>query len=136
MEYSYDRRMSNASAEDDDKLTELQGLIADALKPAQAAVDELDKSTDSDALDEPFKHAKELASDLSAAETCEKARDYMANIRAAKASVGKLEAALKLAKKHANREDDKEALEAIENASDELKEVKRELRDIEAEIDD
>lgn len=136
MEYSYDRRMRHASAEDNDKLTELQGLIADALKPAQAAVDALDKSTESDALDEPFKHAKELASDLSSAETCETARDYLANIRAAKASVGKLESALKLAKRSAKREDDQEAIEAIEYASDELKEVKRELRDIEAEIDD
>lgn len=135
MGYSYDRRMRHASA-DDDKLTELQGLIADALKPAQAAVDELDKSTESDALEEPLKHAKDLASDFSAAETCETARDYMANIRAAKTSIGKLEAALKLAKKTAKREGDKEALEAIESASDELKEVKRELRDIEAEIDD
>lgn len=137
MEYSYDRRMHHASAEDDaDKLSDWQGLIADALKPAQAAVDELDKSTDSDALDEPLKLGKELASDLSSAETCETARDFMANIQAAKASIGKLEAALKSAKKSAKREGDKEALEAIDNASEDLKTAKRELHDIEGETND
>lgn len=141
MDYSYDRRMLHASDADDDddnnnKLTEWQGLIADALKPARAAVEELEKSTDSDALEKPLKHAKALASDLSAAETCETTRDYLANIRAAKAGVAELEAALMLAKQHAKREDDKEALKALEDATDELRTVKRELHDIQGEIDD
>jgi predicted S18 family serine protease len=127
---------SGDDAEDDaDKLTDLQGLIADALTAARATADELDKSTDSDALDAPLKLAKELCSDFSSAETCETVADYLANIRAAKTNVGKLEAALKLAKKSAKREDDAEALEALEDASDELKTVKRELHDIEGEID-
>jgi hypothetical protein len=137
MEYSYDRRMHASDAEDDgEKLTDLQGLIADALNVARAAADELDKSTDSDALEGPLKLAKELCSDFTSAETCETIADYLANIRAAKTNVGKLEAALKLAKKNAKREGDDEALEAIENAGDELKTVKRELQDIEGEIDD
>lgn len=138
MAYSYDRRMHRASdAEDDaDKLSDLQALVDDALKSARATVDELDKSTDSDALEGPLKHAKELAGDLSSAETCETMHDYLANIRAAKANMGKLEAALKVAKKSAKRDDDKDALDAIENAGEDLKTVKRELHDIQGEIDD
>jgi hypothetical protein len=138
MAYSYDRRMHKASdAEDDaEKLNDWQGLIADALKAAQATADELDKSTDSDALEGPLKHAKELVNDLTSAETCETVRDYLANIRAAKTSLGKVEAALKLAKKAAKQEDDQEALEAIENAGDELKTAKREVHEIEGEIED
>ncbi len=140
MDYSYDRRMHASDAEDDeddaDKLTDWQGLVADALKAAQATAEELDKSTDSDGLEEPLKLAKELVDDLSSAETCETVRDFVANIRAAKTNVGKLEAALKLAKKSAKREDDDDALKAIENAGDEVKAVKRELHDIEGEIDD
>lgn len=138
MTYSYDRRMHASDAEDAeddaDKLSDWQGLIADVLNAAQATADELDKSVDSDALEQPLKHVKELTGDLRSAETCETMKDYVANIRAAKTNIGKLEDALKAAKKTAKQEDDKEAIEAIENAGDELKTVKRELRDIEDEI--
>jgi predicted S18 family serine protease len=138
LRYIHDRRMRNASdTEDDaDKLTDWQGLIADALKSARATAKELDRSTDSDALEGPLELVKELVSDFSSAETCETIRDFLANIRAAKTNIGKLEAALKLAKKSAKHEDDEEALKAIENAGDELKTLKRELHDIEGEIDD
>lgn len=136
MDYSYDRRMHHSSANDADKLSDWQGLIADALNAAQAAVGELEKSTDSDALEDPLKLAKELASDFSAAESCETTRDYMANLRAAKTNIGKLEAALKLAKRSAKQEGDDAAIEAIEEAGDALKTAKRELHDIEGEIED
>jgi len=133
MAYSYDRRRIRAS---DDRLSEWQGLVLDVVKTAQAIAEALDKSTDSDALDAPREPAKELVDDLSSAETCETERDFLANLRAAKASVGKLEAALKLAKRDAKKERDADALEAIADASEDLTSVVRELREIEGEIND
>jgi len=137
MSYTYDHRPRKvANGEDkDDPLENLISLMGDAITSAEEVVSPLEKDTDTD-LSDALKHAREVRDCFSTAESVEKLEDFIANIRDARKHVGLLEAALKKAKKSAKADDDSAAVESIEEAVDALKSLKRELSDIEGEIED
>lgn len=145
MNYTYDRRPGKTAASDQDdedekeakrqRLQDLIGLVDDAVQPANRLLDALDKRTDTD-LSDARDRAQAVRDDVSIAEDVEKLEDFIANIQAARKGIGPLETALKDAKKEAKSEKDTDALEAIEDAFDELRELKRELKDIEDEMEE
>jgi hypothetical protein len=134
--YSYDHRKASLDTNESETLEQLIGLVSDSLTHANAIVEELDKDTDSGALEESLNHAKAIADSLSTAESVESIRDFTANIKDAKEGATHLDAALKQAKKDARAEKDNAALHAIQEAADSLRTLVKELRDLEGEIDE
>jgi DNA repair ATPase RecN len=135
MGYTYDNRPRTAAKDEDqdDPLESLISLIGDALTAADEVISPLERDAETD-LDDARKHAQAVRDDFSTAESVEKLEDFFVNIREARKNVGLLEAALRKAKLDAKRNDDSAAVEAVEDAVDALKAVKRELSDIESEI--
>lgn len=135
--YTYDNRPRNAAKDEDeeDPLEGLIGLMSDVITSAEEIVSPLERSTDTD-LGDAAKLARAVRDDFSTAESVEKLEDFILNIREARKNVGLLEADLKKCKRDAKRGDDSAALEAIEEAADALKSLKRELSDIEGEIEE
>jgi DNA repair ATPase RecN len=135
MGYTYDNRPRKAATDkdQDDPLETLISLIGDALTAADEVISPLERDAETD-LDDARKHARAVRDDFSTAESVEKLEDFFVNIREARKNVGLLEAALRKAKLDAKRNDDSAAVEAVEDAVDALRAVKRELSDIESEI--
>jgi valyl-tRNA synthetase len=135
--YTYDNRPKKAASKEEqaETLENLIGLLSDAITPAEAIVSALEKDTDTDFYD-ARKYAKEVLDCISTAEGVEVIADYIGNIREAKTQLGLLEAELKKVKQVAKKDKDSVALEAVEEALDELTGLKRELRDIGVEIED
>lgn len=143
--YTYDHRPRKAAhdkhedegkdGDKDDTLETLVGLLDDAVKLAEDLVSELDKSTDTD-LSDPMKHAQAALDDLRTCDSVETLKDFIANISEASKNVGLLEPALKKAKKDAKAQGDDAAIEAVDEAIDALKSLKRELSDVEDEIEE
>lgn len=137
MNYTYDHRPLIASQDDDQEspLQDLIGLLGDAIRPAEAIVTELEKDTDTD-LSAALKHATEALENLRTAESVETLGDFTANVRDAAKAVQLLEPVLKKLKRDAKSDGDAAATEAIEEAIDSLRGLKRELADIEGEIEE
>jgi hypothetical protein len=138
MTYSYDRRNRTESQEKyDDYVEGLMGMCGDAASEvAEGLYEELDKDTESGALSGPGKFAKDILENLRIAESVEKLSDLVACVKEAQSDLVKLDAALKVARKEAKRDKDKPALEAIADAADSVRALKRELKSIEGEIAD
>lgn len=112
-------------------LDDLIGEVDDALKLAEELRDQLtDKS---DLLDELSKLANALYGDLDTSQSVEVISDFYANLKEANQKLNKLTKDLTTATVAARKEHDDAALDAIKEAKETVKDLKRELDNLEPE---
>lgn len=133
---TYDYRVANETDENNERLEDLSGMAGDAVLEAERLLGELDKRTDSDALNAPKKLADDILADLQTAESAEKMQDFVGCVRDVRKNMTLLAEALKKAKRSAKSDEDATAVEAVEEAEDCLRSLNRELKGVEREMED
>ena len=134
MPYRYDRRPVTANTKAQEHLEGLMGMCAEAVTEiGEGLLEDLGKV--SEVSDDPLELAQDIVGNLRIAggEGAEKLSDVVGCIRDIKAAIPKLEKAMSDAKREARSEGNQVALDALDEAADAIRALKRELKSIEAE---